>query len=388
MYKLLFLLLTVTLLNALEHLSTLSLKQINFNNYQNEPIVQGDTKLKLENKFFTSNITFEYLYSEQYKERRYLILNELYFFKELDDYSLTFGKTIKYWGELEGFNIADIYNQKNYLLDSLNKDEKLGSLGFNITKYIDENTLEFGVKFYEENLKYPSLNSPYNPFPINYTKELELSDSKFSPTFYLSYSFIIEDYFDSETKMILYHGYDNKRYFTLTPKQKLSQYAYKSNKILLLSNIVYDDAIFKYELSYTDVINDKKISDYTQLSLGLEKTLYNLAQTNISFYLEYYRYLYMQKNKIQNVDISEVYDNDIFLALRIDFQDPRDSKLKAGVFYDLSLSERIFKIEAQSRIVDNFVLNTEFLQIVSKEETLLSTIGDSTRLVLGITYSF
>ena len=388
MYKILFLLLTVTLLNALEHLSTLSLKQINFNNFKNETIILGDTKLQLENKLFTTDMTFEYLYSTEYKERRYMILNELFFSKELNDYSLTFGKNIKYWGELEGFNIADIYNQKNYLLDAFNKDKKLGSLGFNITKYIDENTLEFGVKFYEENLKYPSQDSPYYPFPINYDKELELSDSKFSPTFYLSYSFITDETLDSETKMILYHGYDNKRYLIQTPKQELSQYAYKTNKFIILSNIIYKDTIFKYELSYTDIESDKKMSDYTQLSFGLEKTLYDLAQTNISFYFEYYKYHYMQNNKIKNVDISETYNNDIFLALRVDFQDTRDSEIKAGVFYDLTLAERIFKVEAKSRIIDNFVLNGEFLQTISKEQTLLSKIGDSSRFVLGITYSF
>ncbi|RLA79308.1 MAG: hypothetical protein DRG78_13195 [Epsilonproteobacteria bacterium] len=381
-------LLTALSLEAIEHTSNISLKYNSYNHYSNEIIIQGDTKLQLQNDIFTTAITLEYLYSDEYKERRYIILNELYFSKAYEDYDLIFGKTIKYWGELEGFNIADIYNQKNYLLDPFNKGAKLGSLGFNITRYIDEDSIEFGLKFYEENLKYPSQNSPYYPFLIGYDNELQLSNSLYLPSVYLAYSFITEDSFDSETKIILYHGYDNKRYFKLNNKGNLSQYAYRINKLLVLSNIIYNDTIFKYELSYTDVISDKKMSDYAQISLGLEKTLYDLAGTNISFYLEYYKYLYMQKNMIQNVDISEIYDNDIFLAFRVDFQDTEDSELKSGILYDLGKSERVFKIEIKSRIIDNFVLNSEYLQIISKDNTLLSNIGDSSRFNVGITYTF
>lgn len=388
MIRLILFFLLIISLEALEHKSNISLKYTDFNNYKNETILQGDTKLQVQNDVFTTDISLEYLYSDEYKKRRYLLLNELYFSKEFENYSLSFGKTIKYWGELEGFNITDIYNQKNYLLDPFNKDKKLGSLGLTFTRYIAEDSLEFGMKLYEENLKYPSQNSPYYPFPINYNDELGLSDSLYLPTFFVAYSFITDEIFDSETKIILYHGYDNKRYFIQTDTQDLSQYSYRVNKGLLLSNIIYNDTIFKYELSYTDVISDKKMSDYAQISVGIEKTLYDLAGTNISLYIEHYKYFYMQKNKIQNIDISEIYDNDIFLALRIDFQDTGDSELKSGILYDLNKDERVFKIEAKSRVLDKFILNGDFLQIISKNDTLLSNVGDSTRFIVGITYTF
>ncbi len=388
MIKFLVLVLFSISLLAIEHNSNISIKYINYHNYSNETILQGDTTLKLENDIFTTDITLEYLYSNEYKDRRYIMLNELYFTKEYEDYSFTFGKTIKYWGELEGFNIADIYNQKNYLLDPFNKSDKLGSIGLTLTKYFDENSLEVGVKLYEENIKYPSVNSPYYPFPINYDKELQLSNKRYTPTVYMTYNLLTDDNLDSDTKLILMHGYDNKRYFVPINQTTLSQYAYRVNKILLLSNMLYQDIIFKYEVSYTDVIDDEIMSDYAQLSFGIEKSFYDIANVDIGVYLEYYKYIYMQDGQIENVDISEIYNDDIFSALKINFNDVRDSEIKGGFLYDTNNQEKVFKLEAKSRIIDSFILNVEYFQIISSENTFLSNIGDSTRVFAGLTYTF
>jgi len=382
-----FLLFSISL-SAIEHKSELNIKHINYDKFSTETTFQGDTKLRVENEFFTADASLEYLYSDKYKERRYIKLNELFISKEYDDYSFSFGKMIKYWGELEGFNLADIYNQKNYLLDPFDKGAKLGSLGLNITRYFDDNSLEFGVKFYEENLNYPSPNDPYYPFPIDYINELSLSHERYTPTIHLAYSFISEESFDSESKLIFLHGYDNKRYFAPINQTTLSQHAYRVNKLIFLSHIIYGDTIFKCEMSYTDVVSDKKMSDYAQLSVGAEKSFYDVVSVDMSLYLEYYRYLYMQDGKIERVDISEIYDNDIFTALKIDFTDVRSSEIKVGLLYDIKKQERVFKIQAKSRVVESFVVSGEFLQIISKEDTLFSNLGDSRRVVLGLSYTF
>jgi hypothetical protein len=304
--------------------------------------------------------------------------------KEYEDYSVTLGKIIKYWGELEGFNIVDVYNQKNYLLDPFEKSAKLGALSLLISKYFDENSVEFGVKFYEENQKYPHAASPYHPLPMAYDENLELNDARYTPTLHLAYNFVGNE---SQTKLILLHGYDNKRYFIPFDTGRLAQHAYRVNKALALSNVVYKESILKCEAAYTDVISDEKMSDYAQLSFGAENNFYNIGGLDIGLYSEYYRYIYMQ-NKIENVDISEIYNNDIFLAIKLNFNDVKSSEIKGGLLYDMQNEERVFKMEAKSRVSDGLVLSGEFLHLMPSEKTLFAQIGTQTRVLLGLTYTF
>jgi hypothetical protein len=380
MIKLLLLLSSILLAHAVDYKSNIALKYKSYDSFTNELLFQGDTKLKLENDIFTSNINIEYLYSKEYKQKRYLMLNELYITKEYEYYSFVFGKTIKFLGELEGFNIADIYNQKNYLLDPFDKSAKLGSYSLFATKYFNEESVEFGIKFYEESQKYPTKETPYAPLDINYDNELELSDQTYTPTVYLTYSL-------PNAKIVFMHGYDNKRYFMPINENTLSQYAYRVNKLLLTSNWLYKDAIFKLESSCTDVIEDKYMGDYTQISFGVENNFYDVYGADIGVYTEYYKYIYLEES-VKNVDISEIYDNDIFMALKLNFNDVGASEIKGGLMHDVKNREEVLKIEVKTRVMDVYVVQGEFLQTLPKENTLLSNIGESKRFTFGLTYSF
>ncbi len=381
--------LLISSLMAFEEKLELSVDGMGYNKYTNEIVTNGSAKISFPNDYFQTDAKLEFLYSSEYKERRYLLLNELYVSKEFDDYVVSLGKKIKYWGELEGYNIADIYNQKNYLKDPFDKSAKYGAIGADITRYLDENSIELGVKFYEDDNSYPQGHTPYSPFPISYDKRLQLSDKRYTPTVYLSANILSDEYLDSETKVILLRGYDTKRDIIPSSLYSLSQYAYRVNKALLLSHIIYADTIFKTELSYTDVIDYTPMSDYTQLSFGVEKSFYEIAKTDITLYTEYYRSIYMDDTKVKNVDISEIYDNDLFLAMRINFNDVRSSELKLGVLQDLTKDERILKAEANSRVFDSFMLHGEYLHIVSNTaNTLLSKFDNSSRFMLGVKYTY
>ncbi|MBU1659142.1 hypothetical protein KKG72_08840 [bacterium] len=378
--RILFLIIFSLFAHAIDYKSNIKLKYLSYDSFANETLFQGDTKIKLENDIFAVNLSAEYLYSSEYKQRRYLMFNELYITKDYEEYSMVFGKLIKFMGELEGFNSADILNQKNYLLDPFEKSVKLGSYMVSVSKYFEEDSVEFGVKFYEEGQKYPTWNTPYSPFAMNYNDTLVLSANAYTPTFYLLYAL-------SNAKFTAMHGYDNKRYFVPLNQSTLSQYAYKVNKFLLTSNYLYKDTIFKLESSYTDVIDEKNMGDYTQISFGMENNFYNIYGMDIGIYTEYYRYMYLQES-VKNVDISELYNNDIFAALRLNFNDVQASEIKGGILHDMQNSEKIFKVEAKTRVMDMFVIRGEFLQTLPKADTLLSNIGESTRFTLGLSYAF
>ena len=385
---LLFTIFSFSLLHGVEHKSQIDMSYLGYTDASDEIQFYGTTQLKFKNELFTTDLDLEYLYSSKYHEKRYIQLNEFYLSRSYESYRFALGKRIVYWGELEGYNITDIFNRKNYLLDPFDKSKKLGSWAFTASKYFDDDSIEFGLKFYEEDQKYPKRTSPYYPFSLNYDNHLITENSKSNPSFYVSYLFNTESFIESENRITVWHGYDNKRYFIPVDQTALAQYAYRINKYLFSSNIVYEDIIFKLEASYTDVIDDELMSDYMQWAVGLEKSFFDIVEMDISLYEEYYHYSYRDDNAIKNVDISEIYNDDLFLAMKLNFNDTGSSEIKAGMLYDLGNSEKVFKVEAKTRVKDRFVLHGELLRLLPVTSSLLSSFSDHTRVTVGLTYTF
>lgn len=358
--------------------------------YADEAAVNANSTITLKNDYWKTDAGIEFFYSNRYKQRRYLLLNELYISKDIGDYSVSVGKRVKYWGELEGFNITDVYNQKNYLKDPFDKSAKYGAWGGEITRYFDENAIEVGLKIYEQNIKLPTGDTPYAAFSFDYDKELRLSRKRFTPTYYIKANLLNDTYIDSETSFVFLHGYDNKRDFVPVSQTTIAQYAYRVNKALLLLHAMYDDTIFKTELAYTDVLQEERMSDYTQLGFGLEHTFYAVVgNADMTLFWEYYRYLYSDEKKVKNVDISKVYDNDLFLAMRISFNDVKSSELKVGFLEDLKKEERVVQAKFTARIDDGYIIEGECLYTKSSDsQTILSRFGDFARFMFSFYYTF
>jgi len=381
---LLFTLLSYSCLFGFEHKHQIDISYLNYSEASNEVALYGTSEFTFNNDFFTTHVNIEHLYRSEH----YTHMNELYLSKTYESYQFLLGKRIDYWGELEGYNITDIFNQKNYILDPFNKGKKLGSWAFLAKKYFAEDSIEFGVKFYEDDQEYPDISSPYYPFTLNYNKHLLTEDAKEKPSIYLSYVLSTESFIESENRFSFWHGYDNKRYFIPLDQTTLAQYAYRVNKYLFSSNIVYDDMIFKLEASYTDVLDDIAMSDYLQYSVGMEKSFFDIAGMDITFYAEYYYYKYRDDNTVTNVDISEIYNDDLFLAIKLNSNDTGSSEIKTGLLYDRDTEEKVFKIEMQTRIKDSFLLHAELLRFLPVTSSLLSSFENQTRARAGITYTF
>ncbi len=358
--------------------------------YGNEAVTFGRSELAFENGYFRTNAAVEYLYSGEYADRRYVLLNELYVSKDIGDYRFVLGKKIEFWGETEGFSFADIYNHRNYLYDPFDKDAKYGSVGASVSRFFDEDTLTLGLKLYEADIPYPEAGEPYHPFPFDYDAGAHFSLSRYSPSVYLSYEHVFSGAVDAQTRLILWHGYDNKRIFLPVGPDTLAQYAYRCGKAMLLADAVYEDYIFKTEMTYTDVIDEPRVSDYAQFSFGLERSFYDIAGTDVTLYGEYYHYHYADGGKTENVDIAELYDNDVFGAVRIAFNDTGDSSLKAGVLADVKNGERFYRAEASGRLFERFVARAEYLCLTAarSDATPMTYIGDTRRFGLSVAYTF
>lgn len=359
---------------------------ISYNHSENDVVMSGKSELTAKNESFALRTGVDFFYSQQYKDKRKIYLNELYGTYEKDAYKLQLGKILTYWGELEGNNLTDVFNPKNSMLDFFDKGEKRGAWSLFLTAFEENKNIELGIKFYEEDNAYVDKESPYNILPLSYKNTLQIHN-RYDPTVHLKFSFSTDENIESESSIILQKGYDNKRYFAPINSGQIAQYAYKANKIMFLSNILFNDIIFKVEGAYTDVMNENRMSDYRQFGIGLEKGFYDFNGMDITLYTEYYAYDYLDDTKPKHVDVSELYDNDIFMALRFTLNDTRDSEFKIGFLKDLTCYESLTKAEVKSRVSDSLVLSAEALHFSKHFETY-KPLANHTRFKLAVKYFF
>lgn len=377
----------ISSLISLDYKTDVTIQSTYYDESKTSTQLLGNSEFMLKEGDFEVELSINYLYTKPYN-MQYINVNTLYVAKETKAYTYRIGKMIKFWGALEGYNLTDVFNLKNYALDPFDKSDKIGSWAINASTYMNANNIfEVVVKFYEENQKLPKIGTPFFPLTQKYNSDLNTSTSRYNRTVYVSYNLITDNIIESDSTFIIQDGYDNKRYYTMSNNHALVQNTYKCNKYMFFSNVLVSDTLLKLEASYTKVKDNKLMSDYQQFAVGIEKNINDIFGVDMGLYLEYYNYKYKNK-KIEQVDISEIYNNDILLATKINFNDTGSSELRLALLHDLDTKEKFSKVNIKTRIKDKFVVNAEYLYISDSKDSILSNFKNTTRFNVGLTYSF
>ena len=334
--------------------------------------VEGNIELKKEYEWGNIGANFALLYDFSDERRRYLMTNELYAKYYDDNMMHSFGRTIKNWGVMEAYSISDVFNTKNFLSDSFDMASKYGALNYEFAFDDEDSQYALIVKLEEREQPYPSNDNVYNIF--DYDDQLETEKGQYHPTIYFRYSgYAGNDDVQSDYAVVLQHGYDNKRDMPkdpLTDQYLNYQYAYQANKVIAYGNAAFLDFILKFETAYTQVIDYDQMSDYAQVGLGLEYALpLNLGGAELKLLTEYYRYHYMDDNKSENVDFSEIFNNDVFIGARSTFGDSGTSEIKGGIALDLLNHEQVYALTFGTRMKENYRLSMEWKVFVPGDDT-------------------
>ncbi len=287
------------------------------------------------------------------------------------------GKNIRFWGALEVNNITDAFNSDELRSDPFQKD-KLGSWNMEYTHYTDNGEFSAILKFYEQDRKmsaYPYVYyyfpatieiAPNIELPLQYNNKLSTESSQFRPSVYLKYSASTDTEYPLDYAIIFENGYDSQRYYTTSVSNNLStidtnENAYLVNKILTYNTLVIGATLLKLEAVYTDVINDNEISDYVHLGLGVEHTLSQIYEdADLGLIAEYYNYTTLENNKRTDLQLFEVFQNDLFLGFRYSFNNSDTSSIVSGAIIDLDYDEQVYYFEYQTRLADMFKINFDY----------------------------
>lgn len=310
------------------------------------------------------------------EQRDYIDFNELYFSKSFDDFDLYLGRKVIFLGSLEGLNIVDVFNRQNYQKDPLSKYKK-GANSLSIKYFFeDDSNLDFHIKFLEDDIRMPSLDSPYYAFSsLNYSKKVDFANDNEQPSFLLNYSKSIDDEIIADTAFGVFYGYDENILYE-RKGNTINPFLFQSAKAFTHNTFILEDTMFKVEASYTKILEDKEfdIKDFYSLGIGTEYTLENIYKShNLGLIGEYYK---------SDGELSS-FNNDLFLALRYSLNDKDSSEFLLAFVKDLEQSEKSAYLKYSGRLNEFLNISFDGRYIDSK-----SYLDEHFRLTAEIKYYF
>jgi hypothetical protein len=325
-------------------------------NKQNAFHLELELKQKVDDGQFVFN--GKAIFDKDDKERRYIGINDLYYKHNFEDSDLLIGKNTRFWGAMEFYNHTDNFNTKDTLDDPFDYDSKIGAWNIAYTHYFENSELALIAKVHEEEQGVQDGKSVNNFMPPIYNKRLVTQKDRDRPTLYLKYSGSGEDT-QIDYSLIYQNGYDEQRY--LAPvKGELQQHAYLVNKLMGYATLVEGETIYKTEVAYTKSDNNL-VSDYAQMSFGLEHTLYGVwDKADLGLLAEYYRYDAKDSNKLGAKDFGNLFADDITLGFRLSLNDGADSDVLGGVSVDRDNHEKIIFVEYNTRLYNKYKLGLSY----------------------------
>ena len=367
------------------------------NKHSSNLTLQQQLKLTYTNENFSSILE---LYSQEDSsdfndksdnDRSFVRVNEFYVQYEFEEDKILVGKNIRFWGALEANNIVDTFNIQDGRNDPFTTD-KIGAYNFEYAHYFQESEIAIITKFYEQKNEMSSSSYIYSTLQNNedFNDNLQSDESLYRPTVYLTYNGSYSGDYSLDYAFIYQNGYDSQRYLSKS-SDTYTQHAYLVNKFMTYNTVVLDSTLYKIEAIYTNVLDDQQVSDYVHIALGLEHTLEQLEDgTEIGLIAEYYYYDTFEKNRLSDLDLSQSFQNDLFLGLRYSLNDVADSSAVGGVIIDTQYDEQSYYVELETRVNDTFKVKVDYRYIEPSKSTntVYAKQGRHQRLGLNISYHF
>lgn len=309
-------------------------------------------------------------------ERRYLDFNDLYYQQNFDDGDLLIGRNTRFWGAMEFYNHTDVFNTKDWLDNPFDYDSKIGADNIAYTRYLDNGEISVIAKVHEESQRVADQEAVNTFLPPFYNDRLVTQEDRNRPTLYLKYNASGEET-QIDYALIYQNGYDEQRY--LAPVGlSLQQHAYIVNKVMGYATLVSGDMLYKTELAYTQS-EENLVSDYAQMSLGAEYTLYGLwDQKDLGLLLEYYRYRAFDGEKLGAEDFGNLFANDLAFGFRVSMNDTADSEILGGIDIDQENAEQIVFVEYKTRLFDSYKLELRYQHLEPKVDSLFPKLDRAT----------
>jgi hypothetical protein len=309
--------------------------------------------------------------------RNTIVQEENYIKIPFNDFTITAGYQIHSWYVLEGFRVSDILNSRN-LDGDYEIAEKFGELTLSIKYFHDFFTLSL---FY-----FPQYTDPYWPESSSRsaakTSNTTINQADIASSIWVEGDNIKGDNFghqgaiklsksfqDYDLDIDLYsiHHMDRSQPFiTISNDLKLRGHHFRVTQSGLNISKIYGSWILKFEGAFRDfnkhlfqpIVQLPAITpiDHGIVATGIETELTLIEGVSSTFYIEWQRMIGMELGSTEQYG---QFQNDLFIALRSDFNDLLGRVVTLATFIDLEKQyEYAFAATYYQRINDYWSLTT------------------------------
>lgn len=367
-----------------------------FRYFEEKPLyaAQGDSRnyneYSFENRLESKgggygDFLFEYSinsYSDDEEEQSQLELMEAYWSKTSGDYGVGVGVNRVFWGVVESNHLVDIVNQTAFQKD-FDGMEKIGENMLNASMYTGIGTLDvyllpgFRERQYptdEERLVLPGI---------------DLDDQRFGPGAsddYVDQVVRLSGYKDAwDYGLYYFKGISREPILVLDTQLGASVYYYDLIK-QLGTDVQYtgDFHTFKLEAIYRQTPRD----EFGAYVFGYEYTFYQVLGDNgdVSLLTEYSR---DQRNPAIDISPPTIYDDDVFLAVRLRFNNVAGSYVLIGMLKDRERDSEVYNLNYGTRLTNHFSIKLKAKIFRNIEQSdVLSVYQNDSYYNISMEYSF
>jgi len=280
-------------------------------------------------------------------ERTHRDIRDLYWRYSSKNWEINAGiKTIT-WGKTESANIVDIINQYDFL-EGRSLEHKLGQPLLQLVHTSKIFTTELYAMTYARELRFPGPLGRLQPgFVAAYNNSIyEEKDAKYKPDLAIRLS-----KYHNNIYMAVSHFYGTNRipFFESDPNMSITPVYNQINQTAIEFQWLINAFAVKAE-AINQTSSRKNIQAFT---LGGEYNHYFLNGKELKFLMEY---TYDERGNEQITG----FNNDIFVGVRLNFNDIQSTGLNAAVIYDLDYNTTIINLTGYRRIGDSWKLAVSY----------------------------
>jgi len=321
-------------------------------------------------------------WDEADKERSHFDFREFIFYSNHDDWEIKAGIGKVFWGVTESQHLVDIINQTD-TIESLDGEEKLGQPMINYTSIQDWGNVDVFILPYFRTRIFPGIKGRLRTqaYVDNDNELYQSSKMNRHIDYAFRYSHTIDDwdfglshFYGTNREPEFSAGLDARGNPVLTP------FYYLLRQTGIDVQLVRDDWLWKLEAVHKRSNGQK----YNASTFGFEYTYVGILDTQADLGL-ISEYMYDSRDNLA----SSPFEDDALLAMRLSFNDTQSSEILFGLIIDLDKQEKLYTLEASTRLTDNWKLNVEARVFSNTQPTsLLSDLRKDDHLQIELQYYF
>lgn len=322
------------------------------NHFQPSMELETDLRWRFDNG--SQFILNPYLYLDsQDGNRTHFDLREAYWYRPGEDWDILIGFNKVYWGVTESRHLVDMINQVDGVID-IDEEDRLGQPMINLSTQRDWGNIDlFVLTGFRVRTFADADGRPRTQLPVDTdSPEFESGAEETHIDYALRYTHVLDNW---DIGAHLFYGTGREPHFNPTPDNlRLVPFYSIISQAGIDLQYTRDAWLWKLE----SIVREGQGDTFAAFVGGFEYTFYQLDDSDMDLGI-LAEYLHDGRDESFTTAPPTVFDDDIFVGIRLALNDIQDTSLLSGVVMDRDDQSSLFLIEAERRIGDNWKLQFE-----------------------------